>query len=52
MNSENSIVTVVLDVDNLIIIGNETEVIEQLKHELRREFEMINLGMIHCYLGV
>ena len=52
MNSENGIVTVVLDIENLIIIGNEIEVIEQIKHEPHREFEMINLGMIHCCLGV
>ena len=52
MNSENSIVTVVLDVDNLIILGNDTEVKEELKHEPHREFEMINLGMLHCCLGV
>ena len=36
MNSEKGIVNVVLDVDNLIIICNDTEVIEKLKHEPHR----------------
>ena len=52
LNSENGIVNVVLDVDNLIILGNDTKVIEELKHELHREFEMINLGILHFCLGV
>ena len=36
MNSEKGIVNVVLDVDNLIIICNDTEVIKKLKHEPHR----------------
>ena len=43
---------VVLYVDDLVITGNHEEKISQMKHMLGRDFEMIDLGLMHFCLGI
>ena len=37
----------ILYVDDLIITGNEASMIEGLKEDLKRSFEMSDLGLLH-----
>ena len=39
-------------VDDLFITGNNNDHIFQVKQELQIGFEMIDLGLLHYYLGV
>ncbi len=43
---------VVVYVDDLLLVGPSLERINQLKDELRREFEMSDLGPLSYYLGI
>jgi hypothetical protein len=47
-----SIVIVVLYVDDLILTGNDDGLILWLKNELCKEFEMKDLGPLHYFLGL
>ena len=38
--------------DDLFIIGNNENYIASIKKELKKGFEMTNLGHIHYYLGI
>ena len=42
----------VLYVDDLVMMGNNEEKISQTKHMLGRDFEMIDLGLMHFCLGI
>eukprot|EP01018_Ginkgo_biloba_P040667 Gb_20537 [translate_table: standard] len=46
------ITSVTLYVDDLIITGNIASMIEGVKEDLKRSFEMSDLGLLHYYLGV
>src|SRR5205814_9716278 len=39
-------------VDDLIIAGKNTKDIEELKHQLRKEFEMKDMGELKYFLGI
>ena len=41
-----------LYVDDLIITGNASELITEIKNQLSQEFEMKDLGELHYYLGL
>lgn len=43
--------TIVLYVDNLILIGDD-ELIMSYKEDLAREFEMKDMGLMHYFLGM
>lgn len=42
----------VLYVDDLLIIGNNTSMISDLKRDLQMNFQMTNLVLLHYFLGV
>lgn len=48
----NKMVVIILYVDDLIITGNNENLISQFKVELKNGFEMIDLGILHYYLGI
>jgi len=43
---------VALYVNDLIFMGNNDEMIEELKGIMTREFEMTNLGLMKFFLGL
>jgi len=45
-------VYLVVYVDDLLMTGNNESYIASIKKELRKFFEMIDLGYVHYYLGV
>jgi hypothetical protein len=45
-------VIVTLSVDDLIIRRNKTRIIEDSKVQLHEFFEMMDLGMLNCSLGM
>ena len=49
---ENNLVILVMYVDDFLITGNNNDHIFHVKHELQTCFEMIELGLLHYYLGV
>ena len=42
---------VILYVDDLFVTGNEKQIVES-KKKLAEEFEMKDLGLVHCFLGL
>jgi len=44
--------SIILYVDDIIIIGNQFISIQNLKENLKNEFEITNLGLLHYFLGV
>ena len=47
-----SVVYLVIYVDDLMITGNNDEYISSIKKELKKVFDMTNLGLLHYYLGI
>jgi hypothetical protein len=47
-----TVVYLVVYVDDLLIIGNNESYIASIKKELKKGFEMIDLGHLHYYLGI
>ena len=47
-----SIVYLVVYVDDLLITGNNDDYIESIKRELKKCFDMTDLGLLHYYLGI
>jgi len=43
---------VVLHVDDLILAGSKISLIKELKNDLKDNFEMIDLGFLHYFLGL
>ena len=39
-------------VDDLIVIGTSVEGLKEFKHQMIKEFEMIDLGLLTYYLGI
>jgi len=39
-------------VDDILMIGNNESYISSIKKELRKFFEMNDLGYVHYYLGI
>jgi hypothetical protein len=49
---EKIVVYLVVYVDDLLITGNNESYIASIKKELKKGFEMTNLGHLHYYLGI
>ena len=47
-----TVVYLVVYVDDLLIIGNNESYIASMKKELKKGFEMTDLGHVHYYLGI
>ena len=47
-----SVVYLVVYVDDLMITGNNDEYISSIKKELKKVFDMTDLGLLHYYLGI
>lgn len=41
-----------LYVDDLIVIGNNSKLISTFKEDMKKEFEMIDLGLMNYFLGM
>jgi len=50
--TEHDIVIIILYVDDLTLIGNNLKIINSVKGELSRSYEMTDLGEISSYLGM
>ena len=48
---DNEPIILLLYVDDLFMIGNQKQ-ISEYKKKLAAEFEMKNLGLMHCFLGL
>jgi len=51
-NFGDEVLIAVLYVDDLIIAGSQLASIQELKDNLKNEFEMIDLGLLHYFLGL
>jgi len=51
-NFGDDILIIVVYLDDLIIIGNQLISIQKLKENLKNEFEMTDLGLLHYFLGL
>ena len=47
-----NVVYLVVYVDDMLITGNNESYIASIKKELKKGFEMTNLGYLHYYLGI
>eukprot|EP00253_Pinus_taeda_P036432 PITA_36432 len=47
-----TVVYLVVYIDDLLMTGNNESYIASIKKELRKGFEMTNLGYVHYYLGI
>lgn len=47
-----NLLIVSLYVDDLIITGNDSKMIEEFKQEMMKSFEMSDLGLMHYFLGM
>eukprot|EP01018_Ginkgo_biloba_P007254 Gb_31263 [translate_table: standard] len=47
-----SVTFVVLYVDDLLITGNDVSMISDLTKDLQMNFEMIDLGLLHYFMGI
>lgn len=45
-------VVIVLYVDDLLITGDDDDLVQQMKDALKSEFEMTDLGLLHYFLGI
>ena len=52
VRAQGSMVIVSLYVDDLLVTGQDEEMIENFKTELEKQFEMSSLGEMHYFLGV
>jgi hypothetical protein len=51
-NVGNDIIPLVIYIDDIIIIGSEASAIKHIKSNMSKAFDMTNLGLLHCFLGV
>ena len=52
LNQGKDVVLILLYVDDLLIIGNNDEIIQECISKLKAMFEMTTLGLLHYYLGM
>lgn len=45
-------VVIVLYVDDLLITGDDDDLVQQMKDALKSEFEMTDLGLLHYFWGL
>jgi hypothetical protein len=46
------LIILVLYVDDLILIGSDSKILNDVKTSLKKKFEMTNLGFLHYFLGL
>ena len=46
------ILILVLYVDDIILIGSSSSMLQDVKHALMDQFEMTDLGLLHYFLGL
>jgi hypothetical protein len=51
-HQKKKVTTLIVYVDDMIIIGDDTEEISRLQEQLSAEFEMKNLGGFKYFLGI
>ena len=51
-NLEKTVVYLVVYVDDILMTGNNESYISSINKELRKGFEMTDLGYVHYYLGI
>lgn len=49
---DNRVLLVCLYVDNIIYMGSNESIVEEFKLGMMRSFEMIDLGLLHYFLGL
>src|SRR5215469_10330765 len=49
---ENSLIIIVIYVDDLLLLTNTKKIMTEIKDILSKEFEMTNCGEIHYFLGI
>ena len=49
---KDEILVVALYVDDLIFMGNNQRLVEEFKTEMKKEFEMTDLGLMKFFLGL
>lgn len=52
LNSLKGITTVIVYVDDIVIIGDDSEEVNKLKSHLSSGFELKDLGILRCFLGI
>ena len=52
LKRDNYIVIIILCVDDLIITGGNEEQIHHIQEQLKSDFEMTDLGLMHFCLGI
>jgi len=52
LNQGKDVVLILLYVDDLLITGNNDEIIQECISKLKAMFEMIDIGLLHFYLGM
>ena len=52
LNKQRQIILISLYVDDMIIIGNENNLIKEINHQMSQVFEMKDLGDLHYCLGL
>ena len=52
LNQGKDVVLILLYVDDLLITGNNNEIIQECISKLKATFEMTNLNLLHYYLGM
>src|SRR5438270_11794239 len=50
--TQSGIVILILYVDDMVITGTDSAAISSLKQHLQTEFEMMDLGFLHYFLGI
>ena len=51
-DGKNGKIIIVLYVDDLIITGDNDELVQKIKHNMSNEFEMKDLGELKYFLGI
>ena len=49
---EGKLLVVAIYVDDLIFMGDDPEIVEKFKEDMKREFEMTELGLMKSFLGL
>jgi Reverse transcriptase (RNA-dependent DNA polymerase) len=51
-HGETGMLIVSLYVDDLIFTGNDEEMMHEFKNNMMKKYEMNDLGLLHCFLGI
>lgn len=51
-HKENNLLIVSLYVDDMLVTGDDTRLVEEFKQEMMQAFEMTDLGLMTYFLGI